>query len=60
MPTPIKLLVSIVVACVAGAFMWVEHTAGQAHLGYIGLGLGGFMIFAVWLFPETKRQAGDG
>jgi hypothetical protein len=30
---------------------------GNVAPAWVALGLGAFMIFALWLFPETKRRS---
>lgn len=59
MPPFLKVILSIIVAAVAAIMLWYELDHGAAHVGYVAIGLGAFMIFAVWLFPETRRRADD-
>lgn len=61
MPTPIKLLLSAIVVAVACAVGWWQVDIGQRTPGYVALGLGAFMIVALWLFPEAKgkKQKGE-
>lgn len=61
MPTPIKLTLSVIVLAVALAVGWWQIDIGQRMPGYVAIGLGLFMIVALWLFPEAKgkKQKGE-
>jgi hypothetical protein len=61
MPTNIKLILSAVVVAVAALAGWWQLSIGQSVPGYVVWGLGAFMIFALWIFPETKgkKQKGE-
>ena len=54
MPNNIRAILSVIVALVAVAVFYFEHAGGGGALKWFALGLGGFMIYAVWLFPEAK------
>lgn len=54
MPNNIRAILSVIVALVAVVVFYVEHASGGAMLKWFALGLGAFMIYAVWLFPEAK------
>ncbi len=54
MPNNIRAVLSVIVALVAIAVFYLEHRAGSDFLKWLALGLGAFMIYAVWLFPEAK------
>lgn len=54
MPSHIRAILSVVVALVALAVFYLELQAGNTLLKWFALGLGAFMIWAVWLFPEAK------
>ena len=56
MPAHLKALLSIVVCMVAGVLAYFEHRAGAADVAWVAVFLGLFMVFAVWLFPETRKQ----
>ena len=56
MPVKIKLGLSLVVVLVAALAAYFQHTLGHDRLQYVVLFLGFFMIFAMWLFPEVKRE----
>ncbi|MDF1749824.1 MAG: hypothetical protein P1V34_13215 [Alphaproteobacteria bacterium] len=57
MPVPFKILLTLLVAIVAvGAHFW-QMDIGNVTPAWVALGLGAFMIFALWLFPETKRRS---
>ena len=38
---------------------YFENRAGEGLLKWLALGLGAFMVYAVWLFPEAKQKADD-
>ena len=60
MPTDIKLSISVLVAVVgAGAYYLETSLAERSDLGLMVTGLAGFMILAMWIFPETGRKKGD-
>ena len=56
MPNNIRAILSVLVALASAAVFYFEHRAGADTLRWIGLGLGAFMIGAVWLLPEAKRR----
>ena len=56
MPTHLKIMLSIVVCLVAGVLVYFEHRAGAIDVAWVAGFLGLFMVFAVWLFPETRKQ----
>ena len=56
MPPKIKLLLSLLVAVVAIGFHFFQKAAGQPLTPWLALGLGAFMIFAMWVFPEAKPR----
>ena len=56
MPNNIRAILSVIVALVAVAVFYFEHASGGAMLKWFALGLGAFMIYAVWLFPEAKGK----
>ena len=53
MPFPIKILLSLIVAVVAGLVGWMEFQDGQAQLAWIVGAIAGVMIFGLWIFPEA-------
>jgi hypothetical protein len=59
MPNNIRAGLCVVVALVTAAVFYFESRAGGGLLQWLALALGGFMIYAVWLFPEAKRSADD-
>ena len=60
MPTDIKFSISVLVAVVgAGAYYLETFVAERSDLGLMVVGLAGFMILAMWIFPETGRKKGD-
>ena len=56
MPVKIKLGLSLVVVLVAMIAAYHQHTLGHDRIQYAVAFLGFFMIFAMWLFPEVKRE----
>ncbi len=56
MPNNIRAALSVIAALVAAVVFYFEHDAGSGLLKWIALALGALMIYAVWLFPETKRS----
>jgi hypothetical protein len=55
-PNNIRAALSVIAALVAAVVFYFEHDAGSGLLKWIALALGALMIYAVWLFPETKRS----
>ena len=60
MPVKIKLALSFVVVLVAAIAVYFQHAAGHDRVQYVVAFLGFFMIFAMWLFPEVKRNESGG
>ncbi len=59
MPTNIKVGLSIV-ALVIGVIMYFwEADQGNIRLSWIVIGLSVFMVFAMWIFPETGQTGED-
>ena len=56
MPVKIKLALSLVVVVVATIAFQIQHTLGHDRIQYLVAFLGVFMVFAMWLFPEVKRE----
>ena len=56
MPNNTRAILSVLVALATAAVVYFEHGAGADTLRWTGLGLGVFMIGAVWLLPEAKRR----
>ena len=44
------------VVLVAGTAFYAQHLLGHDRIQYVVAFLGFFMIFAMWLFPEVKRD----
>jgi hypothetical protein len=61
-PNHIKLILSILVAFVAVGVHVFQARADQDLNSWLALGLGLFMIIAMWLFPEAKgkKQKSEG
>jgi hypothetical protein len=56
MPVKIKLGLSLVTLLVAAIAYYHQHMLGHDRIQYVVAFLGLFMIFAMWLFPEVKRD----
>ena len=56
MPVKIKLGLSLLVVLVAAIAAYYQHAFGHDRIQYVVAFLGLFMIFAMWLFPEVKRD----
>jgi hypothetical protein len=56
MPVKIKLGLSFVTILVAAIAAYHQHLLGHDRIQYVVAFLGCFMIFAMWLFPEVKRD----
>lgn len=56
MPVKIKLGLSFGVVIVAAIAAYFQHRLGHDRVQYLVAFLGFFMIFAMWLFPEVKRE----
>jgi hypothetical protein len=59
-PVKIKLGLSLLVVLVAAIAAYHQHTLGHDRIQYVVAFLGCFMIFAMWLFPEVKRDESAG
>jgi hypothetical protein len=60
MPVKIKLGLSLLVVLVAAIVFYYQHMLGHNRIQYFVVFLGLFMIFAMWLFPEVKREEAPG
>jgi hypothetical protein len=60
MPVKIKLGLSLMVVLVAAVAFYFQHRLGHDRIQYVVAFLGFFMIFAMWLFPEVKRDESSG
>ena len=60
MPVKIKLGLSFGVIIVAAIAAYFQHRLGHDRVQYLVAFLGFFMIFAMWLFPEVKREESAG
>jgi divalent metal cation (Fe/Co/Zn/Cd) transporter len=56
MPVKIKFGLSLLVILVAAIACYEQHALGHDRIQYLVAFLGFFMIFAMWLFPEVKRE----
>lgn len=60
MPVKIKFGLSVLVVLMTAIAAYYQHTLGHGRLPYVVAFLGAFMIFAMWLFPEVKREESAG
>jgi hypothetical protein len=60
MPVKIKLGLSALVVLVTALAAYYQHVLGHDRIQYVVAFLGCFMIFAMWLFPEVKREESAG
>lgn len=60
MPVKIKLALSLLVVLVTAIAVYYQHALGHDRIRYVVAFLGGFMIFAMWLFPEVTREESAG
>ena len=60
MPVKIKLGLSAFVVLVTAIAAYYQHVRGHDRIQYVVAFLGCFMIFAMWLFPEVKREESAG
>jgi ATP/ADP translocase len=60
MPVRIKLGLSLLVVLVTALAAYYQHMLGHDRIQYVVAFLGFFMIFAMWLFPEVKRDESAG
>jgi ATP/ADP translocase len=56
MPVKIKLGLSLLVVLVTVIAFYAQQMLGHERIQYVVVFLGFFMIFAMWLFPEVKRD----
>jgi hypothetical protein len=59
-PVRIKLGLSLLVVLVAALAAYYQHALGHDRIQCVVAFLGFFMIFAMWLFPEVKRDESAG
>jgi len=55
MPTYIKIVVSIFIVAVSVAVFLFEKQGDDTLVGTVATLLGVFMVFSIWIFPETKK-----
>jgi hypothetical protein len=60
MPSNIKLTLSAIVLIVGAIVFYFEHQAGSDTVKWVVAFLAVFMVFAMWVFPETKGGKGGG
>lgn len=56
MPTSIKVILSIIVFALSIGVYLFQDSLGQDLNKWIVIGLGAFMIFSLWLFPDTQPK----
>jgi hypothetical protein len=60
MPVRIKFALSLLVVLVTAIAVCWQNALGHDRIQYVVAFLGAFMIFAMWLFPEVKREESAG
>jgi ABC-type antimicrobial peptide transport system permease subunit len=60
MPVRIKFALSLLVVLVTALAVYWQNALGHDRIQYVVAFLGAFMIFAMWLFPEVKREESAG
>jgi ABC-type antimicrobial peptide transport system permease subunit len=60
MPVRIKFALSLLVVLVTAIAVYWQNALGHDRIQYVVAFLGAFMIFAMWLFPEVKREESAG
>ena len=60
MPVKIKLGLSLLVVLVTMTACYIQNRLGHERIQCVVAFLGAFMIFAMWLFPEVKREESAG
>ncbi len=60
MPVKIKMGLSVLVLLVTAIAGYIQHQLGHDLVQYLVAFLGIFMVFAMWLFPEVKREETSG
>ena len=58
MPTNIKIVVSILIIALGFTLSYFENQAGAGLIKWFIGGLGVFMAFSLWIFPEPKMKTG--
>ena len=56
MPAPVKIALSILVLLVAGAVYGLRGQMDPSVPALLVPGLGIFMVFSLWVFPEAARR----
>ena len=59
MPVNIKICISVIVSLVGIGTFFLEQRFGEMSVGVVALLLAVFMIFSMWIFPETKGTDDD-
>ena len=56
MPNDVKAILSAITLLVAAAFAYWEYSGGRSDLTWIVMGIGVFMVLAMWVFPEAADK----
>jgi hypothetical protein len=56
MPNDVKAILSAITLLVAAAIAYWEYTGGRSDLTWIVMGIGVFMVVAMWVFPEAEEK----
>ena len=52
----IKLVISTLVLLVAAGIAFYDYRIGLYPPAAVALGVGMFVVFAIWVFPDVKRK----
>lgn len=58
MITKVKSVISILVLLVACGVAAYDYHIGLSAPAFVSLGVGLFVVFAIWVFPDVKRTKG--
>lgn len=59
MPTYLKIILTILVSALTMLVYRYEIAIGNEPVQYWVVGLGVFMVLALWLFPEAGKRPGE-
>lgn len=54
MPSNLKLMLSAIVLAIGATVFYFEHQSGADTIKWVAALLAVFMVFAMWVFPETS------
>lgn len=53
MPLPVKIVLSLIVAAVAGLVAWGEFAVQRGDLATVVIAIAAIMLLGLWVFPEA-------